>query len=66
MQHFWLVALFVIIIVAVAISGEKEPNTLTVNEFEKAYREQKLKSMEISEDRMIVTGELKTIESIRQ
>lgn len=56
----WLVALFVIIIVAVAISGEKKSsNTLTVNEFEKAYREQKLKSMEISEDRMIVTGELK-------
>ncbi|NLZ48339.1 MAG: ATP-dependent zinc metalloprotease FtsH [Clostridiales bacterium] len=56
----WLVALIVIILVAVAVVGEsKSSNTLTVNEFEKAYKEEKLKSMEISEDRMIVTGLLK-------
>ena len=56
----WLVVLIVVVFAAVALLGEgRNSNTLTVNEFEKAYKEEKLKSMEISEDRMIVTGEHK-------
>lgn len=56
----WLVALIVIVLLSVAVFRERNSsNSLSVNEFEKAYKEQKLKSMKISEDRMIVTGELK-------
>ena len=55
----WLLVLIMVVIAAVLlVDAGRGSNVITVDEFEKAYKGGKLASMQVSEDRMTVTGKL--------